>query len=83
MQITIDPTTETPSAAIIKGGNKSATATDKHGRVITVRKLTALDRLRLLVVVGSELSQNDPYMELAFLAFAVSAINGDFRNPAK
>ncbi len=76
MQLEINPQ-DTPSAQIIKAANKTATAKDSLGREIGVRKLSTLDRLRLFRLAGPELAANEPWLEIAFLAYAVSSIDGD------
>lgn len=50
--------------------------TDVHGRVLTIRNPSTLDRLRLFKAVGSSLSANERYLGVAMLAFVVSAIDG-------
>ncbi len=49
---------------------------DGTGRRLTVRPLSALDRLRLYKAVGSELAMNDVWFGVAVLATAVRAIEG-------
>jgi hypothetical protein len=51
------------------------TITDSHGRRLTVRRLTALDRLRLFKAAGSMLAHNDRWLGMAMLAVSVSAID--------
>ena len=52
------------------------TVSDNLGRRLTVRRLTALDRLRLFKAVGPELAQNPPYFGMAALAASVIDIDG-------
>ncbi len=75
VEITLNP--ESPSQAVVKAGNMSVTVTDDNGRQITVKKLNALDRMRLFEVVGSENVSNEAYLGYASLAYHVSAIDGE------
>jgi hypothetical protein len=63
------------SEAFLAGGEPSETI-DAAGRVLTVRKPTALDQLRLFKAVGPTLAQNQPYLAMAMVACAVNAIDG-------
>jgi hypothetical protein len=67
---------DTPSEAIIKAANATEDVKDASGRVLTLKKLTALDRMRLFEVVGAENVKNDYYLGYATLAFQVVAIDG-------
>jgi hypothetical protein len=67
---------ETPSQILIAAAARLATASDSLGRRLTVRRLTALDRLRLFKAVGPELAQNPPYFGMAALAASVIDIDG-------
>jgi len=49
---------------------------DSGGRVLTLRRLTALDRLRLYKAIGAVLAENAPYLGMALLAISVMAIDG-------
>jgi hypothetical protein len=49
---------------------------DALGRQLEVRRISALDRLRLFKAVGSDLAQNAPYFGMAMLAASVVAIDG-------
>jgi hypothetical protein len=51
-------------------------ATGADGRRYTLRGMNVLDRLRLFKAVGAELANNEAYLGIAYLAFAVSAIDG-------
>jgi len=48
---------------------------DASGHLLQIKKLTALDRLRLFKAIGSTLAQNAPYLGLATLAASVTAID--------
>ncbi|MCB8874767.1 hypothetical protein [Acidisoma silvae] len=49
---------------------------DVTGRVLTVRQPQVLDQLRLFKSVGPVLAQNQPYLGMAMVACAVTAIDG-------
>ena len=49
---------------------------DRLGRELAVRRLTALDRLRLFKAIGAQLAENAPYLGMAILASSVIAIDG-------
>ncbi len=48
---------------------------DGQGRQLNLRRLTALDRLRLFKAAGPVLSQNDRWLGMAMLAVSVAAID--------
>jgi hypothetical protein len=54
----------------------NAIVTDARGRTITIIKLGALQKMRLLKAVGPVNSKNDQYMGYAALAASVTAIDG-------
>jgi hypothetical protein len=66
----------TPSEQIVSDTAASIAAADALGRRLTVRRPSALDRLRLFKALGPELAQNAPYLGLAQLAFCVTEIDG-------
>ena len=49
--------------------------TDAQGRRITLRRLTALDKLRLFKAAGPELAMNQLWLGIAMLAASVSAMD--------
>jgi hypothetical protein len=57
----------------------TVTVTDKQGRDITIRKLNALDRLRLFEALGASLSENLAYMGYALTAASVIKIGTEQR----
>ena len=63
----------TPSDTITS--QATTVVTDGHGRQLSLRRLTALDRLRLFKAAGALLSQNDRWLGMAMLAVSVSAID--------
>ena len=64
-----------PSASIIASAAAVQTVTDADGRRLTLRRLTALDRLRLFKAAGPLLAQNQPWLGMAVLASSVAAID--------
>ncbi len=48
----------------------------KDGRVVDLREMGALDRLRLFKAAGPDLSRNDAWLSMAFVACAAAAIDG-------
>lgn len=67
----------TPSSAIIAAANTTVTITDAQGRNITIKRIGALDRLKMFEVIGSANAGNEAYLGYAALAFHVTAIDGD------
>lgn len=61
-------------ANIVATQNDNAELRGPDGRVIKVRRLTALDTLRLFKLAGPALAQNQPWLSLATLAYAVTEI---------
>ncbi|MDR3532817.1 MAG: hypothetical protein P4L90_19965 [Rhodopila sp.] len=66
----------TPSQSIVQEAAKSYTAIDAKGRRLSLRRLTALDTLRLFKAAGPVLAQNEPWLSMAGLAFSVLEIDG-------
>jgi len=66
----------TPSQAIVHEATRTLTAIDTKGRRLSVRRLTALDTLRLFKAAGPVLAQNEPWLSMAALAFSVLEIDG-------
>jgi hypothetical protein len=66
----------TPSQTIVRDAHKTIIAVDRIGRRLTLRRLTALDTLRLFKAAGPNLAQNEPWLSLAGLAFSVLEIDG-------
>jgi hypothetical protein len=65
----------TPSASILATASATQTVIDDEGRCLTVRRLTALDRLRLFKAAGPQLAQNQPWLGMALIATSVAAID--------
>lgn len=66
---------ETPDAPEPVAKAMPESVTDSRGRVLTLRKMGALEKLRLFKACGVHAS-NEPYLGTAMLAFYVSAIDG-------
>ena len=66
---------DTPSARLIAAAQAAPCVTDAGGRVLALRRLTALDKLRLYKAAGPQLAQNAPWMGVALLAASVTAID--------
>ena len=65
-----------PSTHIIAQAAGTSTIVDADGRTLIMRRLTALDRLRLYKLVGAYLGTNAPYLGFATLAVSVCSIDG-------
>lgn len=65
----------TPSAKIIVEATEVSSVVDGLGRRLTLRRLTALDKLRLFKAAGSELSLNQPWLAMAILASSATSID--------
>lgn len=66
---------DTPSARLVAAAQAAPTVTDARGRVLALRKLNALDKLRLFKAAGPVLAQNQPWLGMAVLACSVAAID--------
>jgi hypothetical protein len=66
---------DTPSARLIAAAQAAPCVTDGAGRRLLLRRLTALDKLRLYKAAGPALAQNAPWMGVALLAASVAAID--------
>jgi hypothetical protein len=64
-----------PSQAIVRDAARTFAATDGKGRRLLLRRLTALDTLRLFKAAGPLLAQNEPWLSMAGLAFSVLEID--------
>jgi hypothetical protein len=64
-----------PSAQIVSAAMTPLVVHDADGRELVLRRLTALDRLRLFKAIGPILSQNTLYLGMATLAVSVTAID--------
>src|ERR1700761_6883711 len=66
----------TPSQSIVREAIKTVTVIDGKGRRLTLRRLTALDTLRLFKAAGPILAQNEPWLSMAGMAFSVTEMDG-------
>ena len=66
----------TPTSLIVSSSYKPFDVQDGLGRNLKIRRINALDRLRLLKAAGPELSQNDAWLNMAALALSVTEIDG-------
>jgi hypothetical protein len=66
----------TPSQAIVRESVRPLTVTDGKGRQLILRRLTALDTLRLFKAAGPILAQNEPWLSMAGLAFSLLEVDG-------
>jgi len=65
----------TPSASMVAAATATENVIDGNGRRLTIRRLTALDRLRLFKAAGALLAQNQPWLGMALIACSVAAID--------
>jgi len=66
---------DTPSQRLIAAAQAAPDAVDAEGRVLALRRLNALDKLRLFKAAGPVLAHNQPWLGLAILAASVTAID--------
>lgn len=69
-----DPVPLSPSARIL-AENAAFQAVAADGTHFTLRRMNVLDRLRLFRALGNELSGNEAYLGIAYLACAVTSID--------
>lgn len=67
---------ETPTIRLLAAARQDISTTDAAGRTLSVRRLDALDRLRLFKTLGPSLSLNTAYLGMALIAVAVASIDG-------
>jgi hypothetical protein len=72
-----DAPVDSPADAIVKTANKTARIMDARNRAIVIKKLTALERMRLFACAGPELSKNEQWIGLAALAASVVELEGE------
>ncbi len=66
----------TPSSTVLSEATRAVPAVDRNGRRLLLRRMSALDTLRLFKAAGPVLAQNGPWLSLAGLAFSVLEIDG-------
>ena len=64
-----------PSARIVTSAEDRRSVVDADGRRLHLRRMNALDRLRLFKAAGPSLSQNPYWLGMASLACSVVAID--------
>jgi hypothetical protein len=64
-----------PTQQILADCARVTNVTDRSGRELCVRPLSALDRLRLFKAIGPDLAENAPYVGMALLAISVTNID--------
>jgi hypothetical protein len=64
-----------PSSRLIAAAQAAPCVTDTQGRRLQLRRLTALDKLRLFKAAGPVLAQNQSWLGMAVLATSVAAID--------
>ncbi len=64
-----------PAEALLEAARQEDVVRDAAGRRITLRRLGALDKLRLFEAAGPVLSGNDRWLGMAVLACSVTAID--------
>jgi hypothetical protein len=67
---------ETPTAQIIRASQETAEVTDALGRRIVARRITALQRMRIIRVIGKD-AGNPQYLGYALLAASCASIDGE------
>src|SRR5580658_5154008 len=65
----------TPSATIITKATEQRSIVDSLGRRLTLRSLTALDKLRIFKAAGPDLAINQPWLAMAIMASSVTSID--------
>ncbi len=66
---------DTPTSRHLAAIQSTQIIQDAEGRTLTIRRLTALDKLRLFKAAGPALAQNHLWLGMATLACSVSAID--------
>jgi hypothetical protein len=66
---------DSPTTRHLASVLQTQTVQDSEGRRIAIRRLTALDKLRLFKAAGPTLAQNHLWLGMATLAASVSAID--------
>lgn len=68
-----------PEAETRPANPNQVIVTDATGRKLTVKRVTVLDRMKLIRIVGPEVATNGLYMSHAALAFSVVAVDDEPR----
>jgi hypothetical protein len=64
-----------PTSSILAAAAVDRTAMTADGTRLTLRRLNALDKLRLFKAAGPVLAQNEPWLGMALLASSVASID--------
>jgi hypothetical protein len=64
-----------PASSIVYAAASERTVTTADGARLTLRRLNALEKLRLFKAAGPILAQNEPWLGMALLASSVVAID--------
>ncbi len=67
---------EGPSARLVAEAEQKVVIRDGRGRELVLRRLNALEKLRLFKAAGPKLAENEPWLGMAALACSVAAIDG-------
>jgi hypothetical protein len=67
---------ETPSSRLVAAAEASLETEDARGRRLSLRRMNALDKLRLFKAAGPALAHNEPWLGMSLLACSVVAIDG-------
>jgi hypothetical protein len=76
LRVTQEANLIAPSRGIVERSQDIYAVRDELGRNLGVRRLNALQRLRLLKAAGPVLSQNDAWLNIAALACSVVEVDG-------
>lgn len=71
------PVVETPSQSVVNRATQFVKVQDVFGRTIGIKKPNAAERMRLMRVLGPELSENQVYFGHAMLAACVREFDGE------
>ncbi len=64
-----------PASGIVAAAAAELVTTTAEGTRLTLRRLNALDKLRLFKAAGPVLAQNEPWLGMALLASSVVALD--------
>jgi hypothetical protein len=67
---------QTASARIIAEAAETVEHTDGLGRKLVIGKLSVLDQARILKAIGSEQSNNGPFVQIAMASCCIRSVNG-------
>jgi hypothetical protein len=73
--VSVTASQDTPSARLIAAAQETSEIRDAQGRRLLIRRMGALDRLRLFKAAGPQLAANASWMGMAAVACSVQAID--------